>query len=262
MAARSSKEKEITKKQNEEINQLKKKSAQKEINLNQNLNKEEKELLDRHKKELDDLIKNFDIKIKPKISSYFLQLKTREYFLCKQERYIEADETKKKAQEIYLEDNKFIDDEKKFKLYQKIEELNSKHRMEYFKFIKNKDKKVYYLKKEEDDEKKIINEKYNKQKEDELRLFDLIKGNGLLDAILEAMNEDEYNYLIDMCDQIKEEILEYGNSAGSVIRSFIRDLPKNAEAAKDIVENFDPNQYQAVIDFANAANGGKVIPMK
>lgn len=102
----------------------------------------------------------------------------------------------------------------------------------------------------------------DKQKEDELRLFDLIKANGLLDNILEAMDENEYNYLIDMCSEIKDEILEYGNSAGAVVRSFIQDLPKNAEAAKNIVENFDPNQYQAVIDFANAANGGKVIPMK
>ena len=164
----TSKESEINKKQNEEINHLKKKSAQKEIDLTQNLNKEEKELLAKQKKELDELINNFDIKIRPKISSYFLQLKAREYFLCKQERYIEADETKKKAKEIYLEDNKFIDNEKKFRLYQKIEELNCKHRIEYMKFIKNKDKKVYYLKKEEDDEKKIINEKYNKQKENEL----------------------------------------------------------------------------------------------
>ena len=164
----TSKEIEINKKQNEEMNHFKKKSAQKEIDLTQNLNKEEKQLLAKQNKELDDLIKNFDIKIKPKISSYFLQLKTREYFLCKLERYIEADETKKKAQEIYLDDNKYIDDEKKLKLYQKIEELNSKHRIEYMKFIKNKDKKVYYLKKEEDDEKKIINDKYNKQKQSEL----------------------------------------------------------------------------------------------
>ena len=131
------KENEINKKQKEEIKNFKKISDKKETNLNENLDKEEKQLLERQKKELDELIKNFDVKIRPKISSYFLQLKTREYFLCKQDRFIEAEETKQKAKDKYLEDNKFIQDEKKLKLYQKIEELNNKHRIEYMKFIKN-----------------------------------------------------------------------------------------------------------------------------
>ena len=125
----------INKKQKDEINNLKEISLKKEINLNNNLNKEEKELLERQKNELNNLIKTFDIKIKPKISSFFLQLKAREYYLCKQERYIEAEDTKQKAEKQYLEDNKHIENEKKYKLYLKIEELNNKHRKEYMNFI-------------------------------------------------------------------------------------------------------------------------------
>ena len=34
--------------------------------------------------------------------------------------------------------------------------------------MKDKDKKIYYLKKEEDNEKQIINEKYNREKKDEI----------------------------------------------------------------------------------------------
>ena len=136
--------------------------------MKENLNKEEKELLEKQKQELNELIKNFDVKIRPKISSYYLQLKTREYFLCKQDRFIEAEETKQKAKKIYMEDNKHIDDEKKLKLFQKIEELNNKHRLEYFKFIKNKDKQIYFLKKEEDDKKNIEINKFRKEKENEI----------------------------------------------------------------------------------------------
>ena len=101
-----------------------------------------------------------------------------------------------------------------------------------------------------------------KQREDELKLFDVIKSSGLLDVILKNINEEEYEYLVEKTAEIKNEILEYGNSAGSVIRSIVQDLPKNAEAAKDIVESFDPKKYKAVIDFANAAgnNGNKVVP--
>ena len=152
----------------EEIKNLNEISIKKEIDLKENLNKEEKELLEKQKQELNELIKNFDVKIRPKISSYYLQLKTREYFLCKQDRFIEAEETKQKAKKLYMEDNKHIDDEKKLKLFQKIEELNTKHRLEYFKFIKNKDKQIYFLKKEEDDKKNIEINKFRKEKENEI----------------------------------------------------------------------------------------------
>ena len=152
----------------EAIKNLNEISIKKETDLKENLNKEEKELLEKQKQELNELIKNFDVKIRPKISSYYLQLKTREYFLCKQDRFIEAEETKQKAKKIYMEDNKHIDDEKKLKLFQKIEELNNKHRLEYFKFIKNKDKQIYFLKKEEDDKKNIEINKFRKEKENEI----------------------------------------------------------------------------------------------
>ena len=163
-----SKVNEINKKQKEEIINLQKISSQKETNLKQTLYKEKKELLEKQKKEIEHLINNYEIKIKPIISSIYLQLKTREYYLCKQERFIEAEEAKEKAQKQYLEDNKHIENEKKLRLYQKIEELNNKHRLEYIKFIKDKDKKIYYVKKEEDNEKQIINEKYNREKKDEI----------------------------------------------------------------------------------------------
>ena len=136
-----SKVNEINKKQKEEIINLQKISSQKETNLKQTLYKEKKELLEKQKKEIEHLINNYEIKIKPIISSIYLQLKTREYYLCKQERFIEAEEAKEKAQKQYLEDNKHIENEKKLRLYQKIEELNNKHRLEYIKFMKDKEKK-------------------------------------------------------------------------------------------------------------------------
>ena len=92
----------------------------------------------------------------------------REYYLSRQDRFIEAQETKEKAQKQYMEDNEFIDKEKKLKLWKKIEELNDKHRKEYMKFIKDKNKRIYSLKKEEDKGQNEIKEKYKKIKEDEV----------------------------------------------------------------------------------------------
>ena len=158
----------IINKEKEEINNLKVKQNEKEKDLNINLDKEEQELIQKQKTELNELIKNFDVKIKPKLSSYYLDLKMREYYLSRQDRFIEAQETKEKAQKQYMEDNEFIDKEKKLKLWKKIEELNDKHRKEYMKFIKDKNKRIYSLKKEEDKGQNEIKKKYKKIKEDEV----------------------------------------------------------------------------------------------
>lgn len=99
----------------------------------------------------------------------------------------------------------------------------------------------------------------DKQRENEARLFDTLASNGFLDNFLQAMNKDEYSDLSHWVEDTIDMILKYKNTAGAVLQSIIQDLPKNAEAAADIVKNFDPNQYQAVIDFATAANGGRNI---
>ena len=152
----------------EEINNLKKLQNEKEKDLNINLDQEEKALIQKQKKELDDLIANFDVKIRPTMSSVFLQLKTREYFLSKQERFIEAQETKEKAQKQFMEDNKYIENKKKNILWKKIEKLNEKHRQEFINFNKDKSKKIYLLRNEENEKQNEIRDKYKNDKENEV----------------------------------------------------------------------------------------------
>ena len=67
-----------------------------------------------------------------------------------------------------MEDNKFIDNEKKLQLWKKIEELNEKHRIELINFNKNKNKRIYLLKKEENEKQKEISDKYKNEKESEV----------------------------------------------------------------------------------------------
>lgn len=95
-----------------------------------------------------------------------------------------------------------------------------------------------------------------KQKENEAKIFDSLKSNGFFDAFLSTIDENEYNELWNMMTEIKEDTLHYNTTAAAVIQKLITDLPKNAEAAAAIVENFDPEQYQQVINFAKAA--GKI----
>ena len=60
-------------------------------------------------------------------------------------------------------------------------------------------------------------------------------------------------------EEISDLNMRYNNTAAGVIRKLVDDLPANAEAVQEIVDKFDPEKYQAVIDFAKAANGGREI---
>ena len=98
-----------------------------------------------------------------------------------------------------------------------------------------------------------------KQREDEFKLYDNLKSNGFFELFLQVLNEDEYNELFAQLNAIKEANMRNRTSVGAVIAKLIDDLPTNAEAAAKIVDNFDPNQFKNVIDFARYANGGRDI---
>ena len=52
---------------------------------------------------------------------------------------------------------------------------------------------------------------------------------------------------------------KYNRSVVSLVQSLIHDLPSQAQAAMDIVNNFDKDKFQEVVNFAKAANGGREI---
>lgn len=98
-----------------------------------------------------------------------------------------------------------------------------------------------------------------KQREDEYKLYDCLMSNGLIDGVLMNMNKKEYEFLLDLLNQKIEDELKYNTTAAAIVNQLITDLPKNAEAVQQIVDNFDPKKYQAVVDFATAANGGRPV---
>lgn len=92
-----------------------------------------------------------------------------------------------------------------------------------------------------------------KQREDELKLYDKINSSGLLAAVLAQIPEDEYDYLYNALKSQIEAFLKYRNSAAAVLQSVIQDLPANAAAAADIVNNWDANKFQSVQDMVQLA---------
>lgn len=99
----------------------------------------------------------------------------------------------------------------------------------------------------------------DKQKEDEDKLYDLLESNGIINEIISHMEETEYEDLLEKLNETKESEMSYITTAAAMIRNIIADLPVQADAAMKIVDNFDPEKFQAVKDFAVAANGGRPI---
>ena len=96
-------------------------------------------------------------------------------------------------------------------------------------------------------------------KEDPFALYDVLESNGFIDMVLSNIPDDIYSKLMGMLEDIVEKAEKYNISTACILDNIITNLPKNAAAAAEIVNNFDPNKYEAVQRFAVAANGGRDI---
>ena len=99
----------------------------------------------------------------------------------------------------------------------------------------------------------------DEDRENETELYDALNSSGFMDLFLSNIDENIYAEMQSYIEAISNLKMSYGSSAAAVLKKFVDDLPANAEAMKQIVENFNPEQYQAVLDFAKAANGGRPI---
>lgn len=99
----------------------------------------------------------------------------------------------------------------------------------------------------------------DKQRENELKLYDCLASNGFIYQFMNTIEDEEYNYLFQMMQDTVSDYMNYRNTAGAVIQSLINDLPRNAEAAARMVDSFNPEKYKQVMQFAEAANGGRPL---
>lgn len=62
-----------------------------------------------------------------------------------------------------------------------------------------------------------------KQKEDVAKLYDLLDSNGVVNTIIAAIPEEEYNFVIDGIDDTIEAVYAYQNSMLGIIESVVED---------------------------------------
>ena len=102
----------------------------------------------------------------------------------------------------------------------------------------------------------------DEDKLDEMSLFDKLVTSGFIDEMLKVFNKDEYEELHLILSKTVEMKMKYSISAASLISKIIDDLPRNADAAQKIIDNFDKEKFKEVMNFAIAANGGRDIVLK
>ena len=105
-----------------------------------------------------------------------------------------------------------------------------------------------------------VEEKFtDEEKQNVLGLFDLMDSENLIGSVIELIPKDEFSELVEMLKVQQNNNTVYKQSTAYLVSEFINVLPRQMEKVADIVNNFDPSKYQAVVDFATAANGGRNI---
>lgn len=102
----------------------------------------------------------------------------------------------------------------------------------------------------------------DEDKADELALYNTLYSNGIIDAMICAMRQmdkSEYDYLYNKMHEVVCNKMKYNNTLASVLNGFIDRLPVNAEQAMEIINKFNPEDFQQVLQFAQVANGGRPI---
>lgn len=89
--------------------------------------------------------------------------------------------------------------------------------------------------------------------------YNKLESNNVIISVIGAMTDEEYSFLQEFLKQTKKEKENYKRSFLGIFENFIQDMPKQAEAVSEIVNNFDPEKFKEVIAFAQAANGGREI---
>ena len=99
----------------------------------------------------------------------------------------------------------------------------------------------------------------DEEKADETALYNILKSNGIIDAIICAIPEEEWNQVNMLYYDYLSKKEKYRNSLAGVLGDFVENLTNSAKNAAEIINGFDPEKFQNVLAFAQAANGDRPI---
>lgn len=93
-----------------------------------------------------------------------------------------------------------------------------------------------------------------KQKEDLPKLYDTLLSSGLLDIVLAAIPDEEYAVLNDYIEDYMTQDMEYNTTASAMVQNLIAAIPENMDKITRVVNGFDINKFNELINFAKHTN--------
>ena len=91
-----------------------------------------------------------------------------------------------------------------------------------------------------------------KQKENEYKLYDILKSNQVIETVIKAIPQQEYLELQTLLEMLIEDEKNMNKSIAGAINNLLENLPKSAEAAQGIINSFDQEKYGQVLDLAKS----------
>lgn len=92
------------------------------------------------------------------------------------------------------------------------------------------------------------------QKSDLLKLYDILESAGVVEEVLKAIPEAEYNILRDAIINLSQEAAKYMISAKAIADNLMQYAPEKSAEIAENVKNFDAEKYQMIVDIAKNAN--------
>jgi len=86
--------------------------------------------------------------------------------------------------------------------------------------------------------------------EDVFELYDKLKITGMLNDIVNAIPDEEFDLLFEMLGLTVEKYESYTLSIAGVVNSLIAQLPKSVNEATDAIQEFDPETLKMIMDIA------------
>ena len=99
----------------------------------------------------------------------------------------------------------------------------------------------------------------DKQREDEIKLYDALYSNGLIDLVLENIDELEYETLSTYLQDTIDQDLTYKTTVAYLLNSFLGDMPEKINNIQTMMDQIDKEKFTNAINFAKALNGGRDI---
>lgn len=83
---------------------------------------------------------------------------------------------------------------------------------------------------------------------DDFALYDTLMTNDVINLVVNAMDEDEYNSLFAMVEEFSDSMAEYKKSTAGMLDNLMTVLPEQASKLQEAMESIDKDKVVAMAD--------------